>query len=240
MQSQKLPWWLGLPPQILGYRKDGRPIYLACGGADDDGGDDTGGEGGDGDSGAGDAGKEGDSGKDDSGSAGDDPAELKRQLANALDRMRAADKRAAEKEAALKKIQDADLGELEKAKKDNAELQSENGTLKEANSKLRIQVAMLQDDSYSWHDPADVLTALEKDENVAIDDEGKVSGVKEALKRLATAKPYLVKTPAGDTGEGGASGDAGAGRSKDKNAATRADVIKKFPALRARVNADNK
>ena len=238
----RLPWWAVLPPQVLGYRKDGRPIYAICGGApegddgDGDGSGDSGsGDGGSGDSGAGEAGKDDSADKSGDSGAKDDLEELKRTLRKANERMTAADKRASEAEAKLKKIEEADLSELEKAKGEAEKLQSELDAEREANTKLRIQVAMLEDDSYSWHDRSDVLAALEHDEDVTIDDKGTVVGVKEALKRLATAKPYLVKAPADSgNGTGGASGDAGAGRSGGDTKAKRKDITDKFPALRGR------
>jgi hypothetical protein len=58
---------------------------------------------------------------------------------------------------------------------------------------LRLQNAILTDTTYQWEDPELVLAALAKDDTVEIDENGKVVGVKQALKALAKSKPFLVK-----------------------------------------------
>lgn len=232
MLTDKPAWLRDHLPMIIGYRKNGSPIWSVRGGADD-GDSDAGGDGdGDGDSGAGDPDSKDGSEGDDAG--GDDPEELKRLLRKATERMSAADRRASEAEKKLKDAEDAELGELDKAKKLVETLQSELEAAQAAVKTLKLQVAMLQDDSYDWHDRSDVLSVLEHDETVTIDDDGNVEGVKAALKKLATSKPYLVKTPANGAGAGDrASGDSGAGRSGGKGEQKK-ELLEKFPALRGR------
>lgn len=151
-------------------------------------------------------------------------------------RMSAADQRAAKLEAELSQLRDKDLPEAEKLKRDFEVAQEQVSKLQESNSQLSLENAFLKDNTYDWQNPARALKLVDLAQ-VTINDDGTVSGLKEALKALATSDPYLVKTgvepadpppPATATGNNG--GSAGSRTASSKQLAGR------LPALRTRVN----
>lgn len=158
---------------------------------------------------------------------------LAAELAQQRTRTQAADKRAAQIEAELKQLRDKDLPEQQKLTRDLQETQKVVETLKATNSGLALENAFLKDNTYSWHNP-DAARKLIDLEGVEIGEDGKVSGMKDALKALATAHPYLVKT---ETGNGetpkpatspGNNGGSGTSTPAAKALATR------FPGLNTR------
>lgn len=111
------------------------------------------------------------------------------------ERMRAADQRAAKFEQELRQLRDKDLPEAEKLKRDFTESQEQVKTLTETNNALALKVAFLSDNTYSWHNAERALKLVDLSQ-VEINADGSVSGLKEALKALATSDPYLVKQEA--------------------------------------------
>lgn len=160
--------------------------------------------------------------------------QIKRQL-QAADQNR--DK--AEKEA--KALRDAQLTAEEKTKQDLKEAQEALAKREQDLRNATIQNAFLTDNTYKWHDPK---AALKLADLSSIRVEGdKVEGLKEALKAVADAFPFMVKpkeddnTGSNDGPSGGATGVGGQGAASSRAGATNsADLQKRFPALRGRVS----
>lgn len=154
-------------------------------------------------------------------------------------RMQAADKRASENEAALRQLRDKDMPELQKAQRDLQELTSQNQQLTAELGTLRIANAFLTDNSFEWHNAEAAMQLLDRS-RITIDSDGKVTGMKDALKALATAHPYLLKpkapdqqqTPPPPPGTPPANGGIGGGAG---TAPAQADLMKRFPAMRSRI-----
>jgi hypothetical protein len=149
-------------------------------------------------------------------------------------RMKAADQRAARFEQELKQLRDKDLPEAQKLQRDFQEAQDQNVKLQETNRSLALKVAFLSDNTYSWHNPERALKLVDLDQ-LEIDADGKVSGLKDALKALATSDPYLVKqevtTEVNKTPPGTAPGNNGAnGTGKPKTS----QLTSRFPVMRTR------
>lgn len=108
------------------------------------------------------------------------------------ERMRAADQRAAKLDAELKQLRDKDLPEQDKLRRDFEESQQTVQKLQTVNNELALKVAFLSDNSFSWHNPERALKLVDLSQ-VEIRDDGTVTGLKEALKALATSDAYLVK-----------------------------------------------
>lgn len=162
---------------------------------DDGNSDDASGEGSDGSGdGAGGAGSEDQGGESKDGADGD----LKKQVDSLTERMKAADRRAADAEKKLKEIEDAKKDDLTKAQDKVAEHEKTIDTLQNENKSLRLENSFALNNSFTWHDPSVVLDLVRKRDDVTIDDDGNVKGMTEALKAIAKDKPYLVKD-----GEGG-------------------------------------
>jgi predicted RNase H-like nuclease (RuvC/YqgF family) len=167
-----------------------------------------------------------------------DTADLERRAAEAdslRERMKAADKRAADFEARLKQLTEKDMPEAEKLKRDFEDAQKQVETLRDTNQQLALQVAFLSDNTFTWHNPERALKLVDLSQ-VEIDSAGKVSGLKEALKALATSDPYLIKqsvkeeenkTPPGTSP--GNNGSSNTGKPKTGTLSTR------FPVMRTRV-----
>ena len=110
------------------------------------------------------------------------------------DRLKAADRAKSEAEKRAKALEDKDKDELTKAQDHGKELEQSVQSLTSEVSKLRLENAFLRNSDFTWHDPSDVLRFVRDDDSVTIDEDGKVTGMTEALKELAKKKPYLVKT----------------------------------------------
>ncbi|HBX22664.1 MAG TPA: scaffolding protein [Desulfotomaculum sp.] len=122
------------------------------------------------------------------------------------DAMKAAAKAKAEADLAAK----SDL-EKEKLRADKAE-QEKKDALTAANTRLvnaEIKVFAVQ---AGFVDPADAVALVDK-ASVQVDDQGNVTGAKEAVETLAKAKPHLVGTgkPGGSPGSLGNGGQQGGG-----------------------------
>lgn len=165
----------------------------------------------------------------------DDDASGESEVERVRKRMRAADQRAAAAERELQELKDKDKPELERAQARVTELEPQVETLTSTVRDLRLRIAFLSDNSYQWHDPEAALQLVDL-EDVEIDDDGKVTGLKNALKKLATEKKYLVKVDKkddDDDDEPEPSGSQQNGKRKgEKASATREALAKKYPALR--------
>ena len=116
----------------------------------------------------------------------------KADLIKQQERTRAADERAAKVEAELRKLRDKDLPKHEKLARDYEEATKTVESLRQVNSELSLKVAFLSDNTYEWQNPKRALQLIDLSQ-VTIEDGGDVSGLKEALKALATSDPYLLK-----------------------------------------------
>lgn len=129
--------------------------------------------------------------------------QLKRQL-------QAADKNRSAAEKKLKEIEDGKKDEYTKATERVSELEKVTAKQAEELAEQRLQNAFLTANTgITWHDPADALDVAERRGYLAevVNDEGKVDTGKlaDALKKLAKAKPHLVKdgsTTTGNTSKG--------------------------------------
>ena len=175
-------------------------------------------------------------GSDNSGStASTVPAE---ELERQRERTRAADQRAADLQRQLKEIQDKDLPELEKLKRDFQEAAAERDKLREANRQITLEKAFLEDNKYKWKNPKTALKLADLTK-VEVEDDGKVTGLTAALDALAKSDPYLLDSDTGSGEEGnqqrGATGASGSGGRQSNSTGT--DLKKmsvRIPALRSR------
>jgi hypothetical protein len=238
----------------LGSRADGRLIWPIMGGSQSstegtgggsgDGSQSGSGTGGDGSqsgsgTGTGD-GKGGDTGDgSQSGTSKDDT--VSRTDYEALQRRQsAADQAKAAAEKELQALKDKDASELEVSKRKLGESEKQVTVLQSENRHLVMQVAFLSDSTIAWHDPADALMHLERnmeEYGVTLGDDGKVNGMKGAVKKLSEAKKYLVKPEENGQGGGTATQSSGgnvggSGKGGDGKAPDRTELSKRFPALR--------
>lgn len=182
----------GIEPLFI--RPDGRPVWPIMGGSGE--GEDSVDSGTDGDEGDGDE------------ETGDEKPKTKsadpkvKELSDENSRRRNENKNLrAEldaKAAKLKEYEDADKTETDKLTGERDELKQKSEKLAETNYRLSLQVAFLQNNTHDWHNPKAALRLLDLD-GVEIDDEGEVKGLDDAIKKLATENPYLLKDKAGKT-----------------------------------------
>ena len=239
----------------LGYRKDGSPFYLIGGASPDDpsnsgeggsgGTGETGGEGGSEGQGTG-SGKTGEG----SGAGGkEDEKVSKSELDSVLERMKAADRRAAAAEAKAKELEEKDLSEQEKVAKRLPELEQQVNTLTDENKGLKAKVAFLESNTHSWHNPEAALKLVDLSGVYTDDGEIDKKALKKAMEDLAKENTFLVKSAnddkgAGSNGQGGSgngSGGQGQGssgspagsgnRGGSNGSLDEAALRKKYPAL---------
>jgi hypothetical protein len=130
-----------------------------------------------------------------------------------------------------------DASELEKMKSDLAKLQAADAKKTAAlQTKARENAAIIASRKLKldWADDEDVLLYLAKADGVEVDDDGTVTGIEEALKKLSKAKPHWLKKaeedkPKGPPGaSGGNVGGSGNGRG---NGTDRSAMEAKYPGL---------
>jgi len=137
----------------------------------------------------------------------------------------------AKAQARLKDIDDADKSATERLESKIAEQDKRIEALVEANKELSIKNAFLADKKHVWRNPDSALKLLDLGE-VEIDDDGKITGLDKAIKKLADSDSYLLEPQDEDTGlPKQPSGDRTRQTPTDKAKKTRDDLIKKFPAL---------
>jgi hypothetical protein len=152
----------------------------------------------------------------------------------------AADRKRQEAEDKLKALQDAALSEEEKRKRD-LEAATEQVKAKDDEIKqLKLERAFLKDNTHDWHNPDAALKLVDLS-GVAVGDDGKTTGLKEALEALSKAHPYLIKPKAEGTGEAatatGVTGVSGQGASSGQGNAGKAALERRFPAIKGRVSS---
>jgi hypothetical protein len=198
----------------MGVRPDGRYIYPIAGASPDDPSNDEGGAGGSGD-GGGEGGSEGQGGGDgdgtDKGADGKDSETVsKAEYDKIQERMKAADRNAAEALKKLRELEEKDLSEQEKVLKRVPELEQTVATLTEENKGLKAKVAFLGFDGFSWHDPDVALGQVDLSEVLKEDGTIDKKALKKAAEDLSKSKPFLVKS-ANDSGNGDGKGGDGKG-----------------------------
>ena len=168
---------------------------------------------------------------------GNTDAEAARKEAETYrERMKAADKRAADLEAKYKQLVDKDLPEQAKLQRDLQEATKRSEELQSRNQELALANAFLKDNTFAWHNPERALKLADLS-GVEVNDDGSVTGLKEALTALSKSDAYLLKTEKADeekdkTPPGtapGNNGSSGTGKPGTKALAAR------FPGLNTRV-----
>jgi hypothetical protein len=205
---------LAMRPEIraLGWMADGSPIYPIQGADPDPTGAPAGGSEGGGAEGA----PEGGTGEGATATgvvdpqAGPDPTAA--QIEVLTRRLAAADKAKGEMESKLRAIDDQGKNELQKAQDQVKELTAKLELTQQAATRARLEREILKHPGYIWHDPEVVLALVDMD-SIEIDEEtGKVTGVYDALKKLAASKPFLLKGKNPDGGGQGGGGSANGGK----------------------------
>lgn len=160
----------------------------------------------------------------------EDFEKLQRQLS-------AADQKRSEAEKELQKIKDADLSELDKAKKDMQSVTEERDSALAEVNKLRLENAFLSTNDVTWQN-ADAALTLARTQGYlddVVNDKGEVdkAGLKKALKKLSDEHKYLVKKSNDDEEEQTPpSGAPAPGRSNSNDDKGKSDRLKaRMPAL---------
>ena len=164
-----------------------------------------------------------------------------------FDRLRAqlaaADKARAEAQAAHAQLRDKDMPEMQKLQRDFQEAAAKVEALTTANQSLRVENAfiMTAPGEYDWYNPSAALQLLDRSK-ITVDADGNVQGMKDALKALALAHPYLLKPKASDDqgsqGNPPPPGTSPATGGIARPAGTQPDVAamtSRFPALKQRL-----
>jgi hypothetical protein len=174
-------------------------------------------------------------------------------------RMAAADRNAATAQARVQELEGKDKTELEKAQQALADANKRIDELTKGRESMVLSNAFLTvKDTPTWHNTSAALALLDKS-LITIGDDGKVTGMEAAVKKLQTDHPYLVKKADGQNGDGqggngqqqqggqnGSGQQGGGGRASGsanngqggggKGGPDRAALEKRFPALRGRVH----
>jgi len=104
---------------------------------------------------------------------------------------------------AIEQHQRAANTETENLKADFEKLEAKEAAFEEFKYTTFLELAIMKDGNYSWHDVEDVRAALEKLDVIKIDDDGNIEGLEDGLKTVAEKKPHLLK-PAGQPNVAGA------------------------------------
>jgi hypothetical protein len=169
-----------------------------------------------------------------------EPAQQSSQDLEALkQKLSLSDRRAQQAEEKLRELERAQLSEADRIKADLEAAKAERAKLEADLRNEKINNAFLTDNTYDWHDPRAALRLADLS-GVEIKDNGTVTGLKEAIKAVADANPWMLKPAATDDGKGGTgkpgvTGVAGSSTNNSTNA-DRAGLEKRFPQLRGRVS----
>lgn len=148
----------------------------------------------------------------------------------------AADRRVAERDATIadlqKQLRDKDTKADGTVQARVTELESATKKQDKTIHELRIQNAFLAANTYDWVDPSDALRLADLSAVEIDPEDGSVTGLKEALKKLATAKPHLIKSR--KEGDRNPSGGPNNGKRKGSTKKIdRATLAQNYPVLRA-------
>lgn len=157
---------------------------------------------------------------------------------NLFKRMQAADQAKAAAETKLKEIERKDQSELEKAQSDLADIKKAHEQAMADLNEKALENEFLANNKFTWHDAKDALRLLDMD-GVEVKD-GNVTGLADAINKLAKAKPHLLKSEKDDSGNGdgsngssGASGSATNGKRKGEGKDDKVNYSGRFPALKS-------
>lgn len=152
--------------------------------------------------------------------------------------LRAADQKRTEAERKLTEAERAKLDETERTKLELNDAKKALEDIQRVNKELSLKLAFLSDNTYKWRDGEAALKLADLS-GVEINEDGSVKGLKEALKKLADSKKYLLdeeeqqsqgqqqgKRPPAGAPVGGNNGGAGSDRTS---------LERKFQSLRGRV-----
>lgn len=149
--------------------------------------------------------------------------------------LRAADQKRTKAETDLAQLRDKDLPEMDKLRRDAEAFKQEVDRLKETVRSNAVQMAFLKENSIKWRDASAALKLADMSE-VVINDDGTVTGLKNAMEKLAKAMPFLVddSTPAPNDNIANAGGVPPMnGRSGSQKPDT-AGLASRIPALTSR------
>jgi DNA repair exonuclease SbcCD ATPase subunit len=156
-------------------------------------------------------------------------------------RMRAADQNRSktqraleEAQAKLAEIEKSKLSELERAKAEAEELKARTEALTKRLKDQALENAFLATAGVEWADKEDAYTVLRNKflDGVEVDEDGKVTGMAEAVKTMAKAKPHLIKSTTEEvTPSSEATGKTPVKRKGEKDTPDRESLRKRFPAL---------
>lgn len=178
------------------------------------------------------------------GGSGDNQGSAERTYTQAdwdqlMSRMQAADRRASNFETELKKVTDAGKSEQQRKEDEAAAAIKERDELKQEVRNARIGNAFLTVTGYNWHNPSDALDMLMARylDGVEVDDDGKVTGIDAAVKKMAKDKSYLIKTETSSTAQDQMNGKR-KGEGNDADQKTRdAELLKRFPSMQRGVRS---
>ena len=200
------------------------------GGTEGSGGTGSGGNGGEGEGGSA-------TGANSTGDEGGDPQKkisaLEEEKNRHYNKAQEAEARANELQKELEKRDREKLTEQERVQKDLETVTGERDALQSQVEALLIQNAFLTTNDVQWHNTERALRSVDLSD-VKIND-GKVDtkALKDAIKKLATDEPYMVKTAegGGSTPPPPRSGQPGAGKGT-KGSPDKERLMKKYPSLR--------
>lgn len=154
------------------------------------------------------------------------------ELEKVLARMKAADRRATAAEHKLREKEQAEMSELDRTKVMLEEAQKARDEADARYKSMVIENAFHRENKYSWHDVADAIAALDLS-GVEVGEDGKVTGMAEAIKQVAKKKPHYVRSK--EEGDGAtppaANGATNGKRKGEGEAPDRKTLVARFPAL---------
>lgn len=206
-------------------------------GSEDEGGDDKGEDEEDEDEGAAGGGADDDEEEDE-----DEPI-TRAEFNKAIDRMKAADRRANKAEKALREIEDKDKDKNEVLERDLNEAKEKVESQDSMILTLRLENAIMAEASGKFHDLRDVVNNIDIDD--VTDDDGEVDkkALSKSIQTLGKNKPYLLVESSekddddDDEEEDEGGSPSGTSQRKDKGKGKGIDkayLAKKYPALRGR------
>lgn len=134
----------------------------------------------------------------------------------------------------LKKHEDATKTEAQRVTDELGEVNKRNATLLERNEHLQVENAFLGNRKFNWRNPKTALKLLDR-ADVTIDKDGNMTGLDEAIAKLAADEPYLLSEDDDSDDDESDDDDLPTGQKakKQKNTGpTPQDLVNKFPALR--------
>lgn len=120
-------------------------------------------------------------------------------------KLRAADQNRSKLQQRLDEIDNANKSELEKAQADLAKATERAEKAERDAHEAKIGREFLKFPGYDWHDPETALALVDLS-SLEIEEDGKVKGMKEAVEKLAKAKPFLLKSKKEEAPGGGTPG----------------------------------